>query len=272
MRLVVPTDFSACSKKAIQFAVVMARQLAAELILLHVLPDFGPTLGTLPTTQLKKNALEWTENEFSNLATGIQAEGVHVTHQIAYGPGVGKVLGPFLTTHGIELVIMGSHGASGLKKFLLGSNTVDVINHTNVPVVIVPEAAPTAPVTHLLYASDLRNVLEEVRCLAPFARQLNATIKIIHVPPVQYLHHLNTDKILDSLKKDMDYPAVEMILLKGEEVLSSIEQYAAASQGELLVMFTHHTSFLEQLFSKSLTREIAWHQTIPLLVFNKREK
>lgn len=271
MRIVVPTDFSQCSKKAIQFAVAFARQVGAELILLHVLPDIGPSLGTLPTTHLKKDMLEWTKNEFNGLAAEIQAEDLGVTHQVAYGAAVEKVMSSFIEINDIDLIIMGSHGASGLKKVLLGSNTVDVINHSSLPVIVVPEPVPIVPITHLVYASDLKHLKEEAKSLTPFARLLKAAIKVIHVPPLQYLEHLNTGRILDFLKNETGYPSIEMVLIEGEEVLSSIEQYVAASRGELLAMFTHHTSFLEQLFSKSITREIAWHHTIPLLVINNRE-
>jgi hypothetical protein len=51
---------------------------------------------------------------------------------------------------------------------------------------------------------------------------------------------------------------------------TTLEQYAAASQGEILVMFTHPTGFLEQLFRHSLTREIAWQNKVPLVVINNR--
>lgn len=270
MRIVVPTDFSDCSRKAIQYAVSFARQAGAEIILLHVLPDFGPTLGTLPTTHLKENVLDWAENEFGTLAEEIQARDLTITHQITYGATVEKAIHPFVDVHDVDLIIMGSHGASGLKKHLLGSNTVDVINNLHIPVLVVPESVHLEPITHLLYASDLRSIRDETLLLVPFARLLKVVLRIIHVPPLQYLEHLDTKRILASLKKDTGYEAIEMELIKGEDVLILIEQYAVNSSGKLLAMFTHHTSFLEQLFSKSITREIAWHHQIPLLVINNR--
>ena len=66
---------------------------------------------------------------------------------------------------------------------LLGSNTVGVIYHCRLPVIIIPEYVAIAPVKHLLYASDLKNITEEVNAFLPIARLLKATIKII-----QYLH------------------------------------------------------------------------------------
>ena len=122
----------------------------------------------------------------------------------------------------------------------------------------------------MVYASDLKHLDEEVEALLPFARLLQATIKIIHIPPVEYLEHLDTEKLLQTQRQKTAYQAIDLELLGGDDIATTIEQYAAASHGEILVMFTHATSFLEQLFRHSLTREIAWQNKVPLLVINNR--
>jgi nucleotide-binding universal stress UspA family protein len=270
MKIVVPTDFSDCSKIAVRFAVGLAQQLQAELILLHVLPHLGPTIGRVPSDLFKQQLLAWTEEQFSALETEITTQALEISHQVAYGAGVEKVVEPYIQTHAIDLIIMGSKGASGLKKILLGSNTVGVINHCSIPVVVVPEHAIFKPITHLVYASDLKHLDGEVEALLPFARLLQATIKIIHIPPVEYLEHLDTEKLLQTQRQKTGYQAIDLELLGGDNIATTIEQYAAASHGEILVMFTHATSFLEQLFRHSLTREIAWQNKVPLLVINNR--
>jgi nucleotide-binding universal stress UspA family protein len=270
MKIVVPTDFSDYSKIALQFAAAFARQVPSELILLHVLPSLGPTVSHLPAAFLKQEMLEWVQNEFSRLMAEVNTNGLAVTHEIAYGAGVEKVIEPFTQTHAIDLIIMGSKGASGLKKFLVGSNTVGVINNSSIPVLVVPELTAIAAISHLLYASDLKNVGEEVKALLPFARLLQVAIKIIHVPPLEYLLHIDTERLINNLREETAYHAIEVELVAGEDIVNAIEQYAAGSTGEILAMFTRSCSFLEQLFSKSITREIAWHNKVPLLVINNR--
>ncbi|GGG02597.1 universal stress protein [Pontibacter amylolyticus] len=271
MKIIVPTDFSDCSKIAVRFAKGFTRQLQAELILLHVLPNVGPTIGRQPSDRFKQELLEEAEEQFSILMAEITADGFTISHEVAYGAAVEKEVESFVRAHAIDMVIMGSKGASGLKKVLLGSNTVDVINHCSVPVVVVPEHISPRPITHLLYASDLKNLDEEVEALLPYARLLQATIKIIHVPPVEYMEHFDKEKLLHTQKQKTNYQAIEIELLEGDDIATTIERYAAASQGEILAMFTHHTSFLEQLFRHSITREIVWHNQIPLLVINTQE-
>lgn len=302
MKIVVPIDFSVNSKIAVQFAVAIARQVKAELILLHVLPSLGPTIGRMPSTFLMQEMLQWTEKEFSQLEAEITsglhvthqlaldpeaekriepdiqtnalaaeatADALHLTHQVAYGAGVENVIESFINTNAIDLIVMGSKGASGLKKILLGSNTVAVINNSSIPVIVVPEHAIITPITHLVYASDLKDIVEEVKCLLPFARLLQAAIKIIHIPPLQYLQHLHTERLVNNIRQQTNYQNIELELIEGENIVSTLEHYTAASHGEILAMFTHRCGFLEQIFSQSITREIVWHNRVPLLVIQK---
>jgi nucleotide-binding universal stress UspA family protein len=270
MKIVVPTDFSDYSRIAVQYALAFARQTNAELMLLHVLPSLGPTAGHLPADFLKQEMVEWTENEFSRLMAEVNTDGLALTHELAYGAGVEDIIDTFARTHAIDLIIMGSKGASGLKKILVGSNTVAVINNSSIPVLVVPEHAAIVPITRLLYASDLKNITEEVKVLLPFAKLLQVAISILHVPPLEYFHRIDTERLIHDLKQETAYDYIGVELMAGEDTVNVIEQYAAASHGEILAMFTHPCSFLEQLFSKSITREIAWHSKVPLLVINNR--
>lgn len=270
MRIVVLTDFSANAKLAARFALALARQVKAEVILLHVLPNLGPTIGVSPTSFIKQELLTWTETEFSRFLADLPAADLRLSHQVAYGAGVESVIAPFTAAHGIDLVIMGSKGASGLKKMLLGSNTVEVINESSKPVVVVPEHVEIKPITHLVYASDLKHVQEEVKALLPYAHLLQAGIKIIHVPPLQYLEHLHTQRLVHDLKKETGFSQIELELITGEDIVMAIEHYAAAAHQEMLVLFTHRTSFLDQIFSKSITREIACHNQVLMLVINNQ--
>ncbi|MGV3640871.1 MAG: universal stress protein [Adhaeribacter sp.] len=270
MRIVVPIDFSANAKVAAKFALVLARQSKAEVILLHVLPSLGPTMGLGPSEFIKKELIDWTEAQFSSFTASLPSADLPLSHQIAYGAGVEKVIEPFIAAHDIDLVVMGSKGASGLKKILLGSNTVAVINESRKPVIVVPEHAEIKPICQLVYASDLKQVETEVRDLLPYAHLLQTGIKIIHVPPLEYLEHLHTQALEEDLKRKTGFTQIEVELISGEDIVLAIEHYAAAAHQEMLVLFTRRTGFLEQLFSKSITREIACRNQVPMLVINNR--
>lgn len=269
MRILVPTDFSSCAKKAVEFAISFATQVHGSLVIVHALPEVGPTLGTLPTDEVKSQILESTEAEFEVLKKDLRLEPVKAEYQVVYGSDVSDALVVYTKIHEVDLIIMGSHGTNRLKNVLLGSNAIEVINRLSLPVIIVPESTQVLPVKHLLYASDLRHIMEEAALIAPFANRLQAMVSVLHIPPVEYLQQLDTASLEKKLKQETGHDAFEVVLLQGD-VMETIESKATEEKGSLLIMFTHRTRFLEQLFRKSITREIAWHNRVPLFVINTK--
>lgn len=83
MRIIVPTDFSAPAKIAARFALALALQVKAEVILLHVLPNLGPTFGLSPTSFIKQELLDKTETGFSRYHPGnsLPQPGAHAGNQ-----------------------------------------------------------------------------------------------------------------------------------------------------------------------------------------------
>ena len=270
MRIVVPTDFSQLSKIAVRYAISFARQTGSQIILIHFLPPLGPSLGTASTDELKKEMAEEAEMKMQELLEELQEKEIIMEPQYAYGVSLEDELQTFITTHNIDLVIIGSKGASGLKKVILGSSTVSVINHCSVPIIIVPECAVIGKIEYLVYASDFKNLRAEVARVIPYARYLNVAIKIIHVQQPNDPTQSETDKLIAEIKQEFDFDRIQWETLNGKNVVQSIEAFTEVQEAELLIMFTHATNFLEQLFSKSFTREVAWRSTTPMLVINNR--
>lgn len=270
MRIVVPTDFSSTAKIGSLYAVEFAKQIKADLVLLHVLPSLGPTLGTVSTSHLKEDMVAWAQGELKSLTEELKTDDVSIKYQIAYGASVQDVIETFTITHAVDLIIMSSKGASGLKRILLGSNTVGVINNCSTPVIVIPERVAVCHTHTLIYASDLKYLVREVKYIIPYANALDAIIKIIHVPVVHDQEQLDSEILINDLMLQTGFQKFKFQVINGEDIATAIEQYTDENTGELLVMFTHHVNFLDQLFSKSITREIAWHNKTPLLVINNR--
>jgi nucleotide-binding universal stress UspA family protein len=165
---------------------------------------------------------------------------------------------------------MSSKGATSLKRVLLGSNTVGVINKCSTPVIVVPEHVVISKIHTLVYASDLKNFLPEVQLILPYAKALDASIKIIHVPELNGIEQLQIAPLTNDLMQQTGFRQFNFQIIKGEDIVTTIENYTDKDTGELLVMFTHHVTFLEQLFCKSVARETAWHNKTPMLVINNR--
>lgn len=150
-RITLPTDFSDPSRNALEWALVVARQFGASLHLVHVLPESmiappvnpviptGPIPATPTSPQELIAAIEPRMTEIvarcRELAVPAQSQIVHHVGEPVYRPVVDAAL-----ANGSDLIVVGTHGRSGLKRFLLGSVAEGVMRHSPIPVLAVPWA------------------------------------------------------------------------------------------------------------------------------------
>ncbi len=137
-RILCPVDFSAHSENALDFAIELAKKLGADIHLIHVyqlpvyaLPDgammAGPEFTTKVTTELQK-AL----TELASRKSGVKLE-THLLEGIPYREVV-RMTGELSA----DLVVMGTHGRTGIRHLLLGSVAERVVRSSKVPVITVP--------------------------------------------------------------------------------------------------------------------------------------
>jgi len=167
------------------------------------------------------------------------------------------------------LIIMGTRGASGLKKYVMGSNTASVIEISHVPVLAVPELGSFKNFRNVVYASDLTNLEKELKTLIPYLEKFESTVHLIHV--AQSLKTVSAiEKKIESIVQKTGYKNVIVRVMVNKQVDEAIDHYVEATKADLLTMFAHQRSFYEKLFDRSMTRKMAFHSKIPLLAFRQR--
>jgi nucleotide-binding universal stress UspA family protein len=135
-KILVPTDGSACSEQAVKHALELAKPVAAEIIFVHVLEPLPPAISSTSYSKqiledLKKGA-ETILNESLELAVeaGVTAN-AKLVHWVHPSDAVVAMMAD------CDLVVMGSHGRSGLRRLLLGSVAEEVIRRSKRPVLVV---------------------------------------------------------------------------------------------------------------------------------------
>ena len=136
-RILVPTDFSKCAEKALQYAVPFARQFGAELILLHVIP---PTV-VLQTSEIMLQGVPETTEEaqvgLDELRNSI-ARDIASTAQVRRGSPAPEIVDAAKELD-IDVIILSTHGRTGLSHVLLGNTVEKVVRRANCPVLVVRE-------------------------------------------------------------------------------------------------------------------------------------
>lgn len=140
-KILVPLDFSACSKKALQYAVPLARQFGASLALLHVVQVSYPVGGefaTLDYTLGEKELCDLSEKQLAVLAREEIAPGVPAATLVRRGYPVQQIVDAARDLE-IDLIILSTHGHTGLKHVFLGSTAENVVRRAPCPVLVVRE-------------------------------------------------------------------------------------------------------------------------------------
>jgi nucleotide-binding universal stress UspA family protein len=265
MNILLPTDFSENAEKACDIAFKLAAFNNGTVSILHAydLPYSDRSMTTSLLEVMKENAEK-------NMATF--AEKVKKKYSGAFTTLV-RLGNPIRLIHdqseqdGIELVVMGTKGASGLEEVLIGSNAASVIQNTNKPVLIIPPKAELNDVKRIVFASDLDPKVKEqpLQRLAKFAKTLGASIDIVHIQHENSVPNGARD-FYSSMLKEVDH---EFTIIRSENVEKAIVKEAAKENADIVAAINKRYGFFEGIFHRSMTSKLAYHTTLPLLVLHE---
>lgn len=140
-KIVVPLDGSGWSESAIPHAVDIARDNGAEIVLLHVFRppayEFTDQLALAGQSDQLDQARQQAKQYLMALRNQLREQGIKVHVQFIEGVGVANLICDYINNDGADLVVMSSHGRSGLRRFIFGSVAQQVMQGIDVPVMIV---------------------------------------------------------------------------------------------------------------------------------------
>jgi nucleotide-binding universal stress UspA family protein len=184
-KILLATDFSAASEQAFSYAVAIARRYGSEICLVHVIPPEPVSLlPELPGEKKRYDATRQMES-FSR-----RSELDHIPHETVLRAGsVWSVLSAVIHQQDADLVVLGTHGRSGLKKLAVGSVAEEVVRRAGRPVLTVgPHIDTTLNKTggfhRILFATDFHSSSAKALDYALFfANEPETKLVLLHVMP-----------------------------------------------------------------------------------------
>ncbi|HYV53531.1 MAG TPA: universal stress protein [Chitinophagaceae bacterium] len=278
-KILVPVDFSECSRLAAEFAVNLARKTSGEIYLLHVLeieePDQG--LGStgswagsedVSTVPYMIGRLKRVKTQMNNFISENGLTGVPVNDSIEVGETSVKI-NDAAEKHDIDIIVMGTHGASGLKELLIGSVAEKVVQHANRPVLSIKEKRPGDP-SNIIFASDFSEEAEKIfGTVNSFASIFNASLHLLKV--------VDRD---DEDKKDESHAQLRAFAIRHHaednpyRILSAgkteegILLYSKEINADVIAIGTHGRRGLARFFNGSISGELVNHSFCPVLTVN----
>lgn len=273
--ILVPTDFSKNAEHALNYAVQLAKSEDAKVILLHVLNvayinsniDFNP--------EHSFNKYESAKNSLIELCNKIKKK---YDFDCEYINVEGELINSIIEvsdTQNVDLIVMGTKGANGIKKIFKGSNTANVINRSTRSLIAIPEKATIKGIKKITYASDYQSTdIDALKQLVKIARKNNdASIKIVHVVSGDYEYEYENfclKKFEEKVAKKIDYEPISYNLLFGLDVGKTLELHVKKDSPSLIGISSKNRNIFKRIFKKSITKQLTYDTTVPLIVFRSK--
>lgn len=270
-KILVPTDFSIPADYAVHYALELANLFDASIVLYHSFIPFES--GFYPVIESNKENLE-TEKNLYNRLNKIKSHILKSNNKISVSVSVDR--GPesiqlikFCKKNKIDLIVMGTKGASGLKEKIIGSFTADVMTKAPCLVMAIPKKCKFKMPEKITYASDYaRKDIRIIESIAHLNSFFKAKINILHIDDIDNARE--SEKLFNKYKIKIEnrFPDVPVTFhhIEGEDVAKEILHTTSTDKTSILVISPiKREGIWNRLFHKSITKTVSYHIHIPLL-------
>tara|TARA_R110001592_G_scaffold88409_3_gene260395 strand:+ start:6068 stop:6898 length:831 start_codon:yes stop_codon:yes gene_type:complete len=266
-----PTDFSENSKHALAVAIVLAKDFGAKL---HILNSYKmPYSSSSPMTRTLLEALEKSsQEELLGCVKEIKSNPANKELEIktkAMAGNVANSIDIYANKIGIDLIVMGTKGASGLKEVLIGSNTEEVVIHSDKSVLIIPENAKISQIKKVAFAIDL----QEIKDVSAFKVYLDFTKKYktetLFVNVYKNEGDVNdSSRAVGTAEIKQQFSAINHSLSfeKNENIVEGLNSFVEKNNCDMLAILSRKHGFIEKIFHKSMTNKLTCHVELPMFV------
>jgi nucleotide-binding universal stress UspA family protein len=277
LNILVPTDYSGDAKNAFKYAFQFAKQTGSKIIAHHTMPITVP-ISDIPfenyyiNEEEELNTLKESVENFC-IQNGLNINDVSIKYHINSSDSIPESISKAYKSTNADLIIMGTHGASGFKKFIIGSNTSRLIASYNVPVLAVPANYIFEPIYHIVYASDLKKLASELEFMVPLASIFQAVLDVYYfdyASPESEKLMLQAEQVI----RKNAYKNIKLTVIKGkleQPISKQILNNINSSNTQLITLFRGTKSLLQKLLTGSTTQQIVMESKVPVLVLKKSE-
>lgn len=271
-KILVPTDFSSNAKNATDYACNLAKTLDSKIVLFHSthLPvvSANEVIMAVDPVSLEKDSL----NHLNLLKKEIEKNfgQVEIENVTTIGFAVEEII-DVVKEQKIDLVVMGTKGASGMTEILIGSNTADVIEKCHCPVLAIPAESHFKVPKKVVFATNYAdNDFQSIYLLAEIMKPFNAEIVVLHVDDNQdsKMESRMLEWFKGQVNTNIPYDQFLFNLISGKNTIEALDQFIMENDVDILSVSMRKRNFFDKLTSKSLTRKLAYHTHIPLLAFH----
>ena len=269
-KILLPTDFSDNAWCAAVYALNLYSKEESTFYFLHSYKMKASAMSNLSNKLLRTMAENAQKDlqELKDMAEKSNANPNHKFEMILSADAMDDAIELAIAKHGIDLIIMGTKGATGAKQIFMGSNAVKTIKSIkNCPVLLIPDEFDFEEPKQIAFPTDFNRFFgEELIPLKELSKLYESKIRILHINEEENLSH-QQDYNLAMLKAYLeDYPHsfhwMPDYAKKEKTIIDFIEELDI----NVLVMINYKHSFIESIINEPVIKKIGFHATIPFFV------
>lgn len=271
-KVIVPVDFSDHSEYALKAAALLAKRNKIEIVALHMLDISVASLSESPSDIQAQSFfyLKLAEKNFKTFLKKDYLKDIKVTpiikHYLSF-----KEINDIAEEEKADLIIMGSHGATGIKELFMGSNTEKVVRHATIPVLILKEELFDLNFEDVVYACDFsEKSIPAYKKALKLMKFFDAELHLLYV-------NLPNDNFKSSsemkemaikflTKANQDINKLKEITFECEYTIEKgILKFSNSIGADLIAISTHGRKGLSHIFEGSVAEDITNHMMLPII-------
>ena len=270
--ILVPTDFSDVSRKALNVAKSIAKKTHATIHIAnfysipsgsYAFPDISMPSDIIE--EIRKIAVEGVEK----CANELKLEGFTVESTVEMGTASDETA-ELAKKLNVDLIVMGTTGADGIINKIIGSNAAHVMQKTEIPIILVPKDCDFDGIYNVIYLDELKE--DDAKVLSKvfaFSDEIGIhNIKLLNVNTGFFYQPIN-EHLLIHFNRVFGLDKIKLDTVDGTDVKEGVNNYLEKHQIDLVIMSTNKKTLLERIFIQSNTKTMALYSKIPLMVYHK---
>ena len=270
-RLLVPIDFSIYAENALKTAAIIARNNNAEIFILHLLElpsqmqDAITNGNTIPEVML---FIKKANEKIEKITEQAYLDGLTVHTIVQFEKAFSGIL-TFIEKNQIDLIVMGSHGTSGVEELLVGSNAEKVVRLSSVPVLVIKKNPDSVKFDNFVFASDFsKEIKKPFKKMLKFAEIFNAKLSLVMIcSPNSFKTTIEAEKTMNKFIKKYTVKNHSLHIFNDTNIENGIINFSQHIGADLIGICTHGRTGLAHFFNGSISEDIVNHTSKPVITF-----
>jgi len=271
-KILVPTDFSDHAEYALKVAAQIARENDGEIYLLHLLELPGEENDAVTSGAEAPEIiffLKKAHERFDEVRSAEYLDGLTVTENVKFDKAFEGII-KISKENDIDLIVMGSHGASGFHEMFIGSNTEKVVRVSDVPVLVIKKEEANFNPEKFVFASNFSNEIKKPFAkVVDFANSFKAKLHLVYInTPNEFKSTHEAEKLIHDFTSGFSIVnGFTTHIYSDVNVEKGILHFANSVNADLIGMCTHGRQGIAHFFNGSISEDLVNHAVRPVVTF-----